>query len=187
MGKPHRNNIKIYFSAPSPANEEQRKLFVLVRDALVTLKYKLTYDWLEDTVKLSPKELYRKAKDAIYLADVVIAEVTYPSTGVGQQIGMANDRKIPVLAIYNSQIKPAGRFTLGSENDLLKVSGYTVNNLKTVLQEKLEDIGKKRFVKFNFISTPEINGELEKESERIGVSKSELLRKILSDWIVSKK
>lgn len=178
--------LHVYFSAPSISNDEQKELFTSIRNTLNELGHHITYDWLRDTVKDEPKQLFEKAFQGINEADVVIAEVTFPSTGVGQQIALATSKKIPVVALYAKGKEPASRFTAGSENELLKVIEYQKDNLKDILKDILDDIGKERFEKFNFISTREINETLEEESQNLNISRSRLLRQIVREWFSRK-
>lgn len=186
MPKRQDNKPKVYFSAPSIGTQEQGDLFELVRNTINDLDYELTYDWISDQVKNTPKCLFEKATEGINLADVIIAEVSFPSTGVGQQIAIAKSKKIPVIVLYLESKGASSRFTLGSENELIKVVPYNKTNLKTLLGQALSEIGKGRFERFNFISTPEINTILESESEKLGITRSQLLRQIVRGWMEKK-
>jgi len=47
-------------------------------------------------------------KDIIKNSDVVIAEVSYSSTGQGIELGWANIFNIPIICIYQNTTKPSG-------------------------------------------------------------------------------
>jgi len=53
-----------------------------------------------------------KSKDIIPKCDVVIAEISYPSTGQGIELGWADANNIPIICIYRSgaKISTAVRF-----------------------------------------------------------------------------
>ena len=175
--------LKIYFAAPTVTSVERREIFGNVKKILFDLGCELTYDWMEDKTEYSPKELVKKTTTGLLKADLVVAEVTFPSTGVGQQIVLAMDRKIPVIAIHAEWKSGANRFLAGSEGELLRFFRYKQDNLKKILSENFKILYKQRLVKFNFISTPEINSDLDKMSEKMGISKSQLVRLILREWI----
>jgi len=48
-------------------------------------------------------------KNVIKNSDVVIAEVSCPSTGQGIELGWANTFNIPIICIYKKGVKPASR------------------------------------------------------------------------------
>ncbi len=49
---------------------------------------------------LSDDEIYARDLDWLTSCDVVVAEVTTPSLGVGWEIGVAQERGIPVLCLF---------------------------------------------------------------------------------------
>jgi len=87
--------------------------------------------------------------------------------------------KIPVIALLQKGKKISSRFTVGSESELVSVVRYEEEQLPQLLKEKFGDVFKKRFVKFNFISTREINQYLQEESNSKGISKSQFLRHLI--------
>lgn len=175
--------IQVYFSAPSMNDAERENVVLWLRKEILKCGVELTYDWISDTDHYEPRELYMHVTNGIYQADLVIAELTFPSTGVGQQVGMALTRKIPVLGLIASWKNVPQRFTVGAESDIFKVVEYSKENVHASLVKFLKGFGKERFIKFNFISTPDINEALEIRSEKLGMSRSQLLRKIVREWL----
>jgi len=180
-------NLHVYFSASSSKLTERKPLYEKIIKSIKGLGAKLTYDWLSDKEKLKPDEIFEKASEGIKEADVVIAEITYPSIGVGQQITLALSWKIPVVAIYQQNKLQASRFALGMKSPYLILKKYDKDNLGIILKDSIEDVIKERFVKFNFISTKEINDYLEEKSTSFSVSKSQLLRRIVREWMSKNK
>ena len=45
------------------------------------------------------------SKDIITNSDIVLAEVSHPSTGQGIELGWANDHNVPVLCFYRTGVK----------------------------------------------------------------------------------
>jgi len=176
------DRLKVYFACVAIPGEERRQVYARVRQMLLDLGCELTYDWMLDPQKNTPAELFAKTDQAIKDADVVVAEVTFPSTGAGQQITLATFRKIPVIALRGDWEQPS-KFTSGAQGDLMRYFDYNESNLKKILGDTLKKIKTERFVKFNFISTPEINKLLEVESEKLGQSRSQLLRQIIRNWL----
>ena len=44
-------------------------------------------------------------KDLIKSSDYVVAEVSYPSTGVGIELGWADDLKTPIICVYKEGVE----------------------------------------------------------------------------------
>lgn len=47
----------------------------------------------------------KNSKDIIASCDYVIAEVSYPSTGVGIELGWANEKNVAIMCVYKSGTK----------------------------------------------------------------------------------
>ena len=182
----HKDQLKVFFACAAIPDDTRRQVYATVRQLILDLGYGLTYDWMSDIGKISPAELFIKTDLAIKEADVVVAEVTFPSTGVGQQISLATSRKIPVIALKADWEQP-GRFTPGAQGDLMRYFEYNQVNLKKILRDTLGKIKTERFIKFNLVSTSQINQILETESEKVGQSRSQLLRQIIRNWLAEYK
>jgi len=176
-------NLHVYFSASSSELEERKPLYLEIIDSINVLGTKLTYNWLLDKERLKPEEIFEKASEGIKEADVMVAEITYPSIGVGQQITLALSWKIPVVALYQKSKPQTSRFALGMKSPYLTLKQYGKDNLEEVLKESFDEVVKRQFIKFNFISTKEINDYLERKSFSSGVSKSQFLRRIMREWM----
>lgn len=50
---------------------------------------------------------FRSTKDEIRTCDAVIAEVSFPSTGVGIELGWANSFGKPIICIYKKDARPS--------------------------------------------------------------------------------
>lgn len=94
---------------------------------------KITYNWVLDKEKLQPKELFERAIEGIKRSDLLVAEITYSSIGVGQQITLALSWKIPVLALYQKNTPKTSRFALGMKSPFLTVRQYRIDQLEEIL------------------------------------------------------
>lgn len=177
--------VRVFLSTPSLSDNEKKELFLWMRREVLKCGVELSYDWMVDEEQYEPQVMFKKVSDGIYQADLVIAELSFSSTGVGQQVGMALTRKIPVLGFVASWKEVPRKFTIGAEGGNFRIEEYTRENFTEILKIYLKKFGKERFEKFNFISTSEINKELENESDKRGISKSQLLRQIIRDWLSS--
>ncbi len=79
----------------------------------------------------SPREYYERIRKTIITADLFIGEFSQPSHGVGMEIQMSYDHKIPLIALVEKGEK-ISKMILGLEN------------LKTVIEyEGLEELGER--------------------------------------------
>lgn len=186
MDKSSKKPVKVYFCAPTVFSAEREEIFDFIREVILKLGCVLTYDWMNDKKQYSPKEIFEKSMEAIKTADLVIAEVTFPSTGVGQQIAFAVESGVPVLALHAGWKKGSNRFLAGSQSEKLTYSKYEKDNLATLIKANLPSFNQTKLAKFNFISTTEINSELDRVGKELGISRSQLVRKIVNEWAVKK-
>lgn len=179
------NKYKAYISAPTNLLNFDRRSLDKIVSSLNKIGYGITWKWFE-LGNLPNKEIYDKSIKSIFTSDVLIAEITYPSTGVGQQIALASNKGIPVLCLINNyprkKVKPSS-FVQGSDNQLIRFANYDLDNIQNVLENELKQIHLHKFEKFNFISTVEINRTLEEVAIKERLSKSQLLRKIINEWM----
>lgn len=175
----------VYFSSSSQFINENKDIYNKIINVLSKNGYSLISNWVDDKSKPNPEKLFEEASDAIRKSDLLVAEITNPSTGVGQQISLAIAWKLPVIMLIKENVKDSSRFTLGMDSPLLKKVEYNFSSIELKLHKSLEKIKKNNFVKFNFLSTRDINDFLEKRSCSKGVSKSEFLREIVESWMKS--
>lgn len=181
MGK----KVNVYFSASS-LDSQSFDLYKRIAVCIEQAGGKILFNWLRDKKRLSPQEVFKEATEGIKSADVLVAEISTPSTGVGQQIAFSINNKVPVIALVNEHAKKPSRFTLGTESELISIVSYNETNLKKQLESNFGMLRSQKFTKFNFISTKEINNYLEIESKKINMSKSQYLRTIIIEERIGK-
>lgn len=179
--------MKVYFSASSSTLKEDKNLYKNITETISKLGGVLISDWMVDKTRLSPESLFDQAVKDIRQADLLVAEITHPSTGVGQQIGLALSWKIPVIALKRGGLKNNSRFTLGTKSKLLKIVIYDADTLENKLKKYFNGIKKYKYVKFNFITTRDIYDYIDGKSRAEGISMSEFLRNIVEEYRFSKQ
>ncbi len=65
-----------------------------------------TYPDFWDT-KETPRQFYNRTYRVITKCDLFIAEISSPSTGVGMELQMAQEHKIPVIGLCRQGVKPS--------------------------------------------------------------------------------
>ncbi len=86
------------------------------------------------SIPLTDKQIYTRDIKWIERSEMVVAEISGPSLGVGFEIAYALfQQKIPVLAFANKETKSLSALIAGCDSDLLTVKEY----------ENVEDLHKK--------------------------------------------
>lgn len=177
---------KIFLTFPSQrAMNGDKNINNIIETIDKSSKYKIIYRWF-DTKKLKKTnhyEIYETSIKTLLRADLLIAEISTPSIGVGQQIAVAMFHKIPVLILAESKNKNTPSFIKGIKSTSVSFLYYDkktdiINNLLPMIKSKIND----SFEKLNFIATKSIKEFLIKESRKLKISQSELLRQIIIDW-----
>jgi nucleoside 2-deoxyribosyltransferase len=85
--------------------------------------------------KFSEKEIYDFDLKLLLKSDVVVAEISYPSLGVGYEIGRAIERKKPILGLYNKKMKKQiSKMILGAHE--ITIRPYrTFTEIKSIIRE----------------------------------------------------
>lgn len=92
--------------------------------------------------KETPKKFYNRTYETITDSDLFIAEVSSPSLGVGMELQMAVERKIPVIAVAKKGIE-ISTMVIGLPN-LFKVIHYiSIQDFIKKLKKELKSFGEK--------------------------------------------
>jgi nucleoside 2-deoxyribosyltransferase len=70
-----------------------------------------------------PEEVYERDTRWIRASDLVVAEISTPSHGVGYEIGYALGLSIPVICLYQEGV-PVSKMISGNQDPNLKIFGY---------------------------------------------------------------
>ena len=88
---------KIYF-CHSSAFDYQKDLYDPIRNSNLSTEYEVILPH-EDT------HATLKTKDIIKGCDMVVAEVSYPATGMGIELGWADSYGVPIVCVYKNNAK----------------------------------------------------------------------------------
>ena len=90
--------MKIYI-AHSRSFDFQKELYQPIQDSVLSKEHIFVFPHEAGKDFFSSKELFQSG------CDLVIAEVSYVSTGVGLELGWANMLNIPIVCIYRTGSK----------------------------------------------------------------------------------
>jgi hypothetical protein len=78
-----------------------------------------------------------KTKDEIQASDLLLAEVSYPATGSGIEIGWADAANVPLLFIYKDGAKISGSLKYLTDNFIeYSSSGDLITKLSSYFESK---------------------------------------------------
>jgi nucleoside 2-deoxyribosyltransferase len=122
--------VKIYFACSIVGGRQDEAAYQQIVDALLADGHEVPTamnagpDWQIMEGSPDPNEVYRRDTAWIDESQVVVAEVSTPSHGVGYEVSYALDRGKPVLCIYRSGLKVSKMLT-GNTMPGLLVAEYT--------------------------------------------------------------
>lgn len=99
-------------------------------------------DKFSSTIPLTDKQKYKRDLKWIDGSKCMIAEVSGPSLGVGFELSYALlQRKLPVLALHNSDVQQISAMVLGCDSPLLTVQKYRDDeDMKNIINAYLTKI-----------------------------------------------
>jgi len=131
--------MRIYFSGSIRGVKADIKTYRAIVNQLKEYGTVLTEHVAEadesDENKIDDREIFKQDLEWLKSTDVLVAEVTAPSHGVGYEIGKAEEYRIPVLCLYN---EATGRqlSAMINGNDYLTVKRYrTVQDAVKIIKE----------------------------------------------------
>lgn len=172
--------------------ESLRRIIDIVKQE----KHEIARDWVnsayekyekKQTGALDWPEIYRLNLETIAKADIIIAETTYNSFGVGYQVAVAVQQKKPTLLLRHDDAK-VDAFATGIVDPWVKSVSYNAENLDTIIRSFLEenDITTKD-MRFNFFIDRPIYNYLRWSAFKTGKTKAEILRELVQKEIDNKE
>ncbi len=121
--------MKIYFACSITGGREYEKNYQAITRHLLDQGYEVPTAHLADSNILDlervvvPGEVYARDVDWIQASDILLAEVSIPSHGVGYEIGYALTLGKPVLCLHDTG-RAVSKMITGNPISLLTVNAY---------------------------------------------------------------
>ena len=137
--------MKIYFAGSIRGGRDDKELYLEVINLLGKYGKVLTEHIGDKTLSAmgedGPTDEYIYDRDMTWLneADVVVAEVTTPSLGVGYEIGKMEGKK-PILCLYREQDGKRISAMIGGNKNLRIKKYKTIQNIEAILEDFLRNI-----------------------------------------------
>jgi hypothetical protein len=164
-----------------------------IYDLVNSLGYTLIDDWTKKTDEDDANDyqaVYKSHIQNINKSDIVIAEISKPSSGVSFLIASALNMKKPVIAIYNNSLfqkKPTIIRGSSSTNKLLHYLEYTNNDLSKNLKSSIKDMKNLLDTKFILIISPDIDKYLTWVSDNRRMHKAQVVRQAVEEAMQNDK
>lgn len=137
--------MNIYFSGSIYGGRQKLEAYKKLVKELTKFGNVLDKEVADDNVlireeSISDKDVFESLVDRLKRADLVFAEVTVPSLGVGYEIGYADKTNKRIICVYDKTVTPK-LTTMLRGNNRLKIIPYTnineiINNLENILKEE---------------------------------------------------
>ena len=137
--------MKIYFAGSIRGGRDDKELYLEIINLLGKYGKVLTEHIGDKTLSAmgedGPTDEYIYDRDMTWLneADVVVAEVTTPSLGVGYEIGKMEGKK-SILCLYREQDGKRISAMIGGNKNLRIKKYKTIQNIEAILEDFLRNI-----------------------------------------------
>ncbi|MGI5826561.1 MAG: hypothetical protein ACOX50_04060 [Patescibacteria group bacterium] len=176
--------MKVYFTASYSGKKQYEEEYRLVIDTLkdlgvqvIELVFSLPPELATSDLPVDKAKIYKKMDNAIKSADLVVAEISYPSINVGYEISTALKMEKPVLAL---RLKGTRSNVLeGHPDEKFKMIEYEKETLKTILEDWVRAANEQLDVRFNFFIPPSIVSYLDWVAKKRRVPRSVFLRNMI--------
>lgn len=180
--------MKIYFTGSLHNRDIDKEVYSKIVDLLIHAGHDVRADHILKTKQVdldiqsaSERSIYYdKLNKWISSADLVVGEVSYPSTiNIGHEISLALDKGKPVLALYQKGRAPG--VLQGIKSDRFMLVEYTLPELKKTLEYGLDEATNQVDVRFNFFISPQIGKYLDWVSQKKRIPRAVYLRKLIEE------
>ena len=176
--------MKIYFVASISGRNKYLPQYETIVKALQKLGHSVTEDTLrpshDEVYGLSDTEkvdFYKQVLKWIANNDIVVAETSHPSLGVGHEISVALERGKPVIVLYTEGHAP--HFLEGLETDKLIIEKYTPDNVEKILANAIDFAISQADTRFNFFISPKQVSYLDYIAKTKKIPRSVYLRNLI--------
>jgi nucleoside 2-deoxyribosyltransferase len=184
-----KDSLNVHFIAPKTNLAEEIENFRLIVQAIHKRGHSLAKDWLEPgylrfTHKKEDEAIdwsssCRANIEAIPSSDIIIAEISTKSFGVGYQVGLAVAQKKPTLLLRREGISKEA-FLGGLDSPYVQKLEYTPDTIDGIVGDFLEkDEDEVKDIRFNMLIDRKLNNYLKQSALISGKTKAEIIRELL--------
>jgi len=135
----------IYCAGPIRGNDTYKNSFKKIIEHVEGLGNTVLSEFSDkfsSTIPLTDKQTYKRDLKWIDGSKCMIAEISGPSLGVGFELSYAIlQRKLPVLALHNSEVQQISAMILGCDSPLITIKKYRDDeDMKNIIKTYLSKI-----------------------------------------------
>lgn len=179
--------MKAYFTASLSGKGQYKEHYITIVNTLKRLGYEVIADHI---LKTDPSEViqqevedvmsfYKRMQQWVKSSNVIVAEVSNPSTSVGYEIALALEMEKPVIALYLEGREPT--LLKGNVSEKFILISYAPEKIDIVLKESLEDAKDQVDVRFNFFVSPKIVRFLDWIAKKKKMPRAVYLRRLIEE------
>lgn len=177
-------NMKIYFVASVAGKTKMLNEYQNIVHCLEELGHNVQQNTLEASVDeiqglsdVDKSNFYKKTVAQIQASDLVVAEASYASVGVGHEITLALEKSKPVVVLHNGT--GSTHLLEGMQSDKMVVMSYEATTLKSILAEAIDFAKDQVDTRFNFFIAPRHANYLDWISKQNKMPRSAYLRTLI--------
>jgi len=118
--------MKIYV-AHSSGFDFKKELYEVIRNSDLNIEHEIVLPHEQSSELFNPKEYFEEC-------DLVISECSYHSTGMGIELGWADDKKVRIICIHKDDTNPSSSLK-SVTNEFVEYSSpeELINKLKEII------------------------------------------------------
>ncbi len=135
----------IYFSASVSGRRDLQPFYENISEYISSLGQNILTPLIasktifEEERSLSAREIHTHYSEQLVKCESLIAEVSFPSLGVGFEIAQVLNLEKRVLAVYNEEYSPISAMVSGIDNPLFTIKSYkSLNDVKSAISYFLD-------------------------------------------------
>ncbi len=178
---------KVFFAASSDVSQEKRerykKIISLIKNQGFAVSQvvfrKKEFDL--PSGEIDYPHIYDSVIDEINRSDLFIADISYPSSGVGYQVYHAFYQKKPIIALFteNEKSNPSMVIRGIKSKKFFALKYKNLEDLKNNLLPLLKKAKKQLRVRFHLVIDNKDYSFIETAANNLGISKTEYLKKLI--------
>lgn len=183
--------MKIYFLGTFSKLDEYEDNYRQIVEVLESKGHKVLSDHIlmdkakiKELDKSDQRAYFRKMQSRIKSADVMVAEVSFPTASIGYEIAYALENEKPVLVLRqmdNSQ--KLGAIFEGNTSEKFIVREYSLDNLEQIITKNIGIMKEMLDVRYNFFITREIVHYLNHVAKTKRIPRSVYIRNLIEHEI----
>lgn len=180
--------MRIFLSAATEnyANRQTaiEKIFQVIKDSNHTQTNPYPYKFFGDKKQRNKtKDVSAKVKHSIKKSDIIVAEMSIPSFGVGYNICLALYYNLPIICLCQKQYSyNMPSFIKKIKSRRVQIIFYTPENVEKLFKKSLRKAIPKK-VRFNMNLEPEVSSYLNYLSRKEGKPRTEVIQTLIKEKV----